>query len=406
MQNLIIFKRLLAIFAVAFLGLSSGCSDESNGDLTPPELTLDKTGERSTLVRFVDLAGDVEEGAAVDVRIEPDATVGEVDQSEQGRWTCSLSDLDVGTSTVIVSAEDEAGNLSSLTFFLTYDGFALDELVSPTVERAKTLTGTYDPYNVGSIQVALKGEEPGAADLESSDGTWSFLLEGLADGENKVTLEAFEDENATSSLRSLKVEITVQAVTIDVVDDLTNQSEQTISGSFDPSQVDAVLVKIDGGEELPATVQDGGWSYLVAGLDEEDTYDVSVVARKDGQKVVTEKTVITLDLTAPFAEETNPREGAVDVEAETDISVLLSESLDPDTFGERSLVMVDAGGNEVDGQAAYSEIFRVAIFTVAEGLALDSGTTYTMSFGEGITDLAGNPLDDFSWSFTTAEGSP
>ena len=108
-------------------------------------------------------------------------------------------------------------------------------------------------------------------------------------------------------------------------------------------------------------------------------------------------TAQAVDLTPPQVVSTEPLIGALDVAPNTTVSVTFSEPVDAFTVNGSSFT-VDDGGTFVDGLVSHSE--SVAVFTPKQPLAYD--TTYMVTLTTEITDLAGNPLEDFvAWSFST-----
>lgn len=103
------------------------------------------------------------------------------------------------------------------------------------------------------------------------------------------------------------------------------------------------------------------------------------------------------DTTAPSVVSVSPLDGATDVALSSTISITFSEAMDTSTITATSFTL----DNGVTGSLAFSSGDTVATFTPS--VSLHNGTTYTVSLGNSITDLAGNALTATSFSFTTSD---
>jgi hypothetical protein len=106
----------------------------------------------------------------------------------------------------------------------------------------------------------------------------------------------------------------------------------------------------------------------------------------------------TRDLTPPSVLSVSPADGARGQELLVVVNVVFSEQIDPATVGAATFQLRDPGGAPLAG--------TIHLGGNAAGLVpsapLAPGTTYTVSLGGGIADLAGNPLPSpFTSTFTT-----
>lgn len=103
------------------------------------------------------------------------------------------------------------------------------------------------------------------------------------------------------------------------------------------------------------------------------------------------------DTTPPSVVSVSPLGGATGVALSSTISVTFSEAMDTSTITTASFTL----DNGATGSLAFSSGDTVATFTPS--VSLHNGTTYTVSLGSSITDLAGNALTATSFSFIAVD---
>ncbi|MDI9246018.1 Ig-like domain-containing protein [Marinobacter sp. CHS3-4] len=97
-----------------------------------------------------------------------------------------------------------------------------------------------------------------------------------------------------------------------------------------------------------------------------------------------------------------PVAGSIDVSRSVAVTADFSEDLFATTVSESSFRLERS--SPLAGNVTFNALTNQATFTPDEALAML--TTYTATLGTDITDLSGNALSsDYSWSFTTADGS-
>jgi hypothetical protein len=105
--------------------------------------------------------------------------------------------------------------------------------------------------------------------------------------------------------------------------------------------------------------------------------------------------------TAPTVSSVTPVDGATDVARTTTVTATFDEDIFATTVNSASFTLV--GNSAASGVVSFNGS-NIASLTPDSNLALM--TTYTATLTTGITDLVGNALaSDYSWSFTTADGS-
>lgn len=106
------------------------------------------------------------------------------------------------------------------------------------------------------------------------------------------------------------------------------------------------------------------------------------------------------DTTAPTVSSTSPTDRATGVAINQGIAATFSEDMNASSIA-AAFDVTGPGATSVTGTIAYDVASRLATFTPAGNLAIN--TAYTATLTTEALDAAGNGLtDDFGWSFTTA----
>ena len=105
------------------------------------------------------------------------------------------------------------------------------------------------------------------------------------------------------------------------------------------------------------------------------------------------------DTKAPSVTSTFPTLNSTGVDLDISITAKFSEAIEPATITTDSVLLFDvSAGTFLDGDITYDPSSKTAIFRNA---ALSPFSNYTAILTNWITDLAGNPLAEYSWDFTT-----
>jgi len=164
----------------------------------------------------------------------------------------------------------------------------------------------------------------------------------------------------------------------------------TVEGQYGGSGGFDAKLMVSGEIATGATI-----SFYVNDIDTGQTYAFSA-----GGVTEFDLTVGGPDNTPPSVTSTSPVAGATGVAVGTVITATFSEAMDADTITTSSFTL-----DSVSGSVSYDSGTYTATFTPSANLAYS--TTYTATLSTAITDVAGNPLAEYSWSFTTAPyGAP
>ncbi|MGI1679704.1 MAG: Ig-like domain-containing protein [Cellvibrionaceae bacterium] len=107
------------------------------------------------------------------------------------------------------------------------------------------------------------------------------------------------------------------------------------------------------------------------------------------------------DSSTPRLTAVTPSENSTDVATDTAVTVTFNETLFADTLTSNSLTLF-MGSTPVAGDLGYDATTNSLVFTPSNPLPL--ATTFTVTYGEGITDLARNPVSTGQTNFTTLDG--
>ena len=104
----------------------------------------------------------------------------------------------------------------------------------------------------------------------------------------------------------------------------------------------------------------------------------------------------SVDNTQPLVSSTFPLNQATNVSLNDQVSVVFSKSMDPSTVNNLTFFL-ESGNDNITGTVTYAGITADFLPTTL----LASNTTYRASISSGATDLEGNFVVPFSWTFTT-----
>jgi hypothetical protein len=363
------------ILIVSMIFLGAGCSESTSpdddgggGDTTPPELSsvtpTDVTHIEVTFSEAVEELSaehqhnyDVHRYGVI-IQAEPDAAMGRLDWGDTLHVESAV--LQSGGESVILSVnpmminggtyhliadniEDLNGNAMTGPDTLNFVGTGEDDTTPPEIIDRTPLPGA---TGVGIGQaVTVTFSEP----MEYGSVASAFSWKAPGDVDVSYDMHAMEPHIYTFSPEYA----------------LDNSTTYTVAFAASTAQDYA-------GNYLAAT----SWSYT--------TTDV-------------------IDTTPPTVVSTTPADGATNVSVNTDLQIEFSETIDPNSLGEGSIMMTPDPG---EGIVTWIDGGTTLSFEPNDPL-LDN-TVYTLIIAEGaVRDLAGNPLSgNYQVVFTTGSSLP
>ncbi len=222
-----------------------------------------------------------------------------------------------------------------------------------------------------------------------SNHTWSFTT-GVAPDTTPPTVISRNPENGQTSVA---LDVTLSAL---------------FSEAMDPTTITSATFSVDNG--VTGTVSfSGTTATFVPGvaLAPLVTYTAIIttgVSDAAGNAMVSNHTWsfttrAAPDTTPPTVVSTNPADNAIDVAVTGNISVTLSEPMDPSTITTTTFLLSD-GVSPVTGTVVLDPPGTTATFLPSANLTED--TLYTATITTGVMDMAGNPLStNQTWTFRT-----
>jgi len=311
-------------------------------------------------------------------------------------YTFSIVPSGQGSVTVDIHANaawDAVGNYNTAAtqFSITYD----------TVASDVTLTNApSSPTSEISANITVGGEGVATYKYKLDEGSYgSFVsvethitLSGLTDGEHTLLVigkdtAGNEQTVATSAAWTVDTEASTAVLTGSPANP-TNATGGTITVGGEG--VIAYKYKLDGEDYGDETViaTPIALSGLTAG-----SHTLSVIAKDaagNWQETATTHTW-TIDTTAPILDSHTPSVNAVGISPLANITISFNE---PVNVEDTDVTITGGVAKTITGSGS-------AAITINPDASLADNTTFTVTLN-GITDLAGNTLGDYFWSFTTS----
>ena len=267
------------------------------------------------------------------------------------------------------------------------------------------------PNGTYSVEVSVGDPTPGA-DLTSHE----LNVEGVK------AIDSYAHRATTGAARwsSATVSATVSdgRLTIDPLGGINTKINYVVINPADTTPPDAPVITtpaadgydLDGDLTLAGSAEAGSSVELFDGATSRGTttatggtWTISLTDVADGVHVYTAKATdaapntspasaartITVDTAAPTVTDRSPLADATGVAVDVTVTAELSEALDPATVSATSVTLV-AGSTAVPASVDYDELTDT--ISLNPDADLEPGTTYTVSLGTTIEDLAGNAL--------------
>lgn len=235
-------------------------------DTTPPTLTIISPADGSSTSNTTPtIRGTTDPNATVTIVIDGGAPI-TVTADGQGNWTHTpTAPLSQGPHTVDVTANDEAGNMTSQSVTFTVDAGAPTLTIdSPadnevTNDKTPTISGTAAPGATVKVTVESTGEV--LTTTANAQGAWSVTpMTSLPSGPNTVnaTLDGIVNAPVESVTFSVNANSGGLVITSPQPGDITGTTT-TVTGTGTPGST--IVITVDGMEIGTTTVgPEGEWS--------------------------------------------------------------------------------------------------------------------------------------------------
>ena len=301
----------------------------------------------------------------------------------------------------------------------TVDPPAAPAITTPTNESVDG-DGTIDFSGIaqaGSTVRILEGATERAVATASGSGAWTLALTGVSDGQHVYTATATDGFGNTSTA-SAPVTVTADTVApggsivINGGAARTNRTLLTLTlSAADPAPgTGATQMRFsnDGTnfsafEPLAVTKS---WTLPTSTNGTRTVW--ALFADRAGKVSATVANSIILDTVKPRVSKIKPIKGATGVKVGVNVKAFFSEALAAGTMTKANVKLVSAGSTKaIKATISYDAAKRKV--TINPKKNLKHGTTYKVTIGTGVKDLAGNNLDQKSktgnqpmkWKFTT-----
>ena len=345
------------------------------------------------------ITGTMENGAEITVTTAAPASVDTATYPTAGTWSCAVSGMIEGITTITVTATDAAGNSAQINATI------MGDVTAPAVSINSPVAGITND----STPTLSYATEPEAAVVVKVDGAVvvtgnNQALAALTDGEHTIRVEATDTAGNTGfAVVTFTVDTVAPAVAIDPVTTPTNQTSQTITGTVENGSVVTVSATAPASAGTVSYPTAGTWSSVITGMAEGATTITATATDAAGNSAQTNAT-ITVDVTVPAVSINSPVAGitndstptlsyATEPEAavvvKVDGAVVVTgnnQALAALTDGEHTIRVeaTDAAGNS--GFA----VVTLTVDTVAPAVAIDPVTTPTNQTSQTITGTVEN----------------
>jgi|GEM_PF-600120 len=199
----------------------------SGPDLAPPALTINQ-GNMTINVDGQTIGGTVEAGAAVQVTVNGGAPAAAT--LSGNNWSFTVAGLAAGANAITVTAADFSENVSTASIDITFDAtsptLAMAPVATPTHQPSQAISGTVE---TGATVTVTTGGITSPATVAGA--TWSFVVTGLAAGDNGITVTATDAAGNSSTATAIITYSNTYTIT----------AESGARGTISPSGVLPVL---------------------------------------------------------------------------------------------------------------------------------------------------------------------
>ncbi|MCE5262102.1 MAG: chitobiase/beta-hexosaminidase C-terminal domain-containing protein [Deltaproteobacteria bacterium] len=272
------------------------------------DLTLDTTGSALTVGSFGSCTNNpalMISGTASDALsgLKGVTVNGTAAAVSSGSFTRQLT-LASGDNTIVIVAEDNAGNATTVNRFITLDQTSPALMVTTPAEQGSidavtgaatiNIQGTVDE---GTVTIGVNGYAPEAAPVSANAFSYPVTL---ADGPNVITVTAMDCAgNVTTATRTVVYdkEKPILSVTEPAGDTSTNQASMIIRGTVTDMTGITLMIDVEG-TLYPVTVNSGSFEQTIA-FAVQKSYQIVVSAADETGHTSTVIRNIVYDLTKP-----------------------------------------------------------------------------------------------------------
>ncbi len=194
--------------SVTDAGVESRLTATITLDIAPPSFSLNPV-ITPTRLNSQTLSGVVEAGATPVVTASAPATAAAAVISGSINWSSLLSNLTEGTNSFSVSANDAAGNTTTLaTVAIVLDTIApsltLNPVTATTTANSQAISGTAEAG--ATVRVSVNGGAPAQATMTTT--SWSYTA-ALNPGPNSISVNAVDAAGNTTTLPAAAVSVAI-----------------------------------------------------------------------------------------------------------------------------------------------------------------------------------------------------
>ncbi len=237
-------------------------------DSVPPTVTISSV-ITPTKINAQTISGNRESGANITVTVNTSATVGAVSYPTSTTWICTISSFAQELNTITVTAKDAAANSATATAGITYDSIApavsINPVATPTNVNTQTITGTREADAV--ITASVNTSATVGSVTYPTATTWSFLITGLAEGANNITVTAKDAaNNSATTTAGITYDSMPPTITINPVATPTKLKSQTITGTMQNGATVTVKVNTSATVGTASYPTSATWSCTITNL--------------------------------------------------------------------------------------------------------------------------------------------
>jgi Bacterial Ig-like domain len=396
MKCLFFSGRISRLALMAALLMLLGSCGATNTDETAPALSFDGLNNVDTTIPTHLLTGTVDLGATIEISVG-ETPVPETDiTAENGHWSAPIT-LQPGSNLVTVSAFDAVRNQRLFSLLLTYDAVSIESFTTPIPTDSLTIGGLIDPNQTSlTLTVTLPDGSTLNPEAEVNDDTWAAILTGLQEGANELLVSA-EIPGITVPDVPLTITFDPLAPAVDFNQKLTKVvvPSQTLNGTFDPVATGVTISPAPIDTVPIGDTTTGLWTATVANL-AVGKNPVTATAKANNVTAIA-RTLLIVNQAPPLVKNVSPAQNAVDIVADTEITVVFDASMDDTTINSSTFTIND--GAVTLPEVSYDPDTKTA--TLKPSASLTSGQIYTVTLTTGVTDATGNQLSQpLSWDFT------